>query len=113
VSSIFAGFAFSLGFCLIPDFGVAIEKKASRFDYFGMGTFTAGTALLVYGFNDAENRGWKAASTISCIVFGGLLLVAFPFVEARVAAPAVPQSVLQNRHVLIPLTTFGFIGGGW
>jgi hypothetical protein len=113
VSSIFAGFAFSLGFCLIPNFSVANEKKTAPFDYFGMGTFTAGTALLVYGFNDAENRGWGSASTISCIVLGALLLIAFPFVEARVKAPAVPQAVLRNRHVLIPLTTFGFIGGGW
>ncbi|KAF2867225.1 hypothetical protein BDV95DRAFT_671413 [Massariosphaeria phaeospora] len=104
---------FFIGFCLLPNFEIPAEKKDPPFDYLGLGTFTAGTALLVYGFNDAESRGWKAASTITTIIVGGLLLVAFPFIEGHVKAPAVPQSLLGSRYVLVPLTAFGFVGGGW
>ena len=72
-----------------------------------------GTCLFVYGFNDAENRCGRSVTTIVTIILGGLLLIAFPFIESKAKEPAVPVSIMHNPHVLVPLTVFMFVGGGW
>lgn len=111
VTFIFAVFAFSLGFLLIPRF----ERPANKpgVDFLGLFTFTAGTAMLVYGLNDAENRGWKKPEIIVTIILGALGLIAFPVVESKVSNPAIPTTILKDPHVQLPLTIFMFIGGGW
>ncbi|KAL2421279.1 Mediator of RNA polymerase II transcription subunit 5 [Exophiala dermatitidis] len=75
--------------------------------------FTVGTCLLVYGLNDAENRGWKSAPVITTIVLGALTLIGFPSVEARLQAPFIPRTILFNRHAMVPACSFMFTGGGW
>jgi phosphatidylserine synthase len=111
VTVIFAAFAFILGFLMIPRF----ERPASKpsVDYLGLSTFTSGTAMLVYGLNDAESRGWKSPAIIVTIILGVLTLVSFPIIESKVSNPAIPPSILRDRHVQLPLTIFMFIGGGW
>ncbi|KAI9874637.1 MAG: hypothetical protein M1830_009536 [Pleopsidium flavum] len=69
--------------------------------------------MLVYGLNDAESRGWKSPAIIVTVILGALCLAAFPIIESMVTAPAVPTSILKNIHVIVPLTVFMFVGGGW
>ena len=107
---ILAGIACVLGFLLIPNFGRGTTRG---FDYYGVATFMAGTCLLIYGLNGAVDKGWKHPAIIITIIIGGLLLLAFPLVERKVQDPAVPVSIMRNPHVLVPLTVFMFIGGGW
>lgn len=78
-----------------------------------MGTFVSGTALFVYGINDAEKAGWESAGILVPIILGGLLLIAFPFIEKKVAHPVLPASILFNSRVVVPLTTFAITGGCW
>jgi hypothetical protein len=46
------------------------------------------------------------------IVLGLLVLAAFPVIECKVSNPAIPSSILRDRHVQLPLTMFTFIGIG-
>lgn len=96
---------------MIPRFERPTNKPAV--DYIGLLTFTAGTAMLVYGFNDAESRGWRNPAIIVTLILGVLALVAFPIVESKVSNPAIPPSILRDPHVQLPLTVFMFVGGGW
>ncbi|CAI7608173.1 unnamed protein product [Penicillium pancosmium] len=107
---ILAGLACILGLLIIPNF----DRNTTRgFDHYGVATFMAGTCLLIYGLNDAADKGWKHPAIIVAISLGGLLLLAFPTVERKVNDPAVPVSIMRNPHVLVPLTVFMFVGGGW
>lgn len=110
VNFILAGVACMLGFLIIPNF----DRDTTRgFDYYGVATFMAGTCLLIFGLNDAVDLGWKHPAVIVTIIVGALLLIAFPLVERKVSEPAVPLSIMRNPHVLVPLTVFMFVGGGW
>lgn len=110
VNFILAGVACVLGILIIPNF----DRDTTRgFDYYGVATFMAGTCLLIYGLNDAVDLGWKHAAIIVTIILGALLLLAFPIVERKVEDPAVPTSIIRNPHVIVPLTVFMFVGGGW
>lgn len=110
VNFILAAVAGIVGFFLIPDFKVEGSRK---FDYLGTATFMAGTCFLVYGLNDAVNLGWSHPAIIVSLILGVLFLVAFPVVESKLDEPVVPLSIMRNPHVLVPLTTFAFVGGGW
>lgn len=110
VNFILAGISCILGFLIIPNFN---RDNSRGFDHFGVATFVAATCLLIYGLNDAENMGWRNAAIIVTIILGGLLFIAFPFVERKAKEPAVPLSIMSNPHVLVPLTVFMFVGGGW
>lgn len=79
----------------------------------GLGTFTAGTCLLVYGLNDAENRGWSSAAFIATLAVGGLLLVGFVVTEVYTKDPFIPRELLRNSHIMTPIAMFMFTGGGW
>lgn len=109
---ILAGLVTIFSVTLIPAFDL---DPASRhpIDYWGMSTFVCGTALFIYGLNDAERAGWNNAGIIVTIVIGGLLLIAFPFVEKKVAHPVLPAHILFNSRVVMPLTTFAITGGCW
>lgn len=82
-------------------------------DYMGLGAFTAGTCLLIYGLNDAENRGWNSAAIIATLVVGGLLLVGFLVIEAYTKHPFIPREILRNPRIMTPIAMFMFTGGGW
>lgn len=71
------------------------EGKA-RFDVWGAVTVTGGFGFVVYGLTLAEN-GWLRADTIGFLAGGVLLLVAFVWIEARIAEPLLPLRILRNR----------------
>ncbi|EHY51785.1 Major facilitator superfamily multidrug transporter mfsC [Exophiala dermatitidis] len=112
VTMILAVIALVFAFLFVPAFEIASSDKPP-IDYLGLTMFTLGTCLLVYGLNDAENRGWKSAPVITTIVLGALTLIGFPFVEARLQAPFIPRTILFNRHAMVPACSFMFTGGGW
>jgi hypothetical protein len=97
-------------FFLIPEFDLGNHHSI---DYLGLGTFIAGTCLFIYGLNDAERLGWRSPAIIVTIILGGILLIAFFFVEKRVAHPVLPESLLFNSRVIVPLSTFAITGGIW
>lgn len=73
------------------------EGKA-RYDLPGVITSTAGLVALVYGFTQANESGWSAASTISLLVAAVVLLVAFVVIENNTADPLLPTRVFTERN---------------
>lgn len=71
-----------------------VDRKRSRegnFDIAGALLLTVGQMVLVYGVVEAGLLGWSAAAALGPIIGGIALLVAFNFVEMRIAtAPLIP-----------------------
>ena len=77
------------------------ESKAGgdrSYDVPGVITATAGLFSLTYGFNEAATKGWSANSTISFLIAAVVLLVAFVFIEKKVANPMMPLRVVTERN---------------
>ncbi|MGA1836163.1 MFS transporter [Herbiconiux sp. 11R-BC] len=75
------------------------ESKASgdnHYDVWGAVTVTLGLGSLVYGFSLAE-EGWASLGTIGFLALGAALLVAFVWIETRVAQPLLPLRVVLDR----------------
>lgn len=75
------------------------ERPAARprIDVIGTVLASAGLFGLVFGFSHAESAGWTAALTLSSLIAGVLLLVAFVVVEQRVSSPLLPLRVVADR----------------
>jgi len=108
---ILAGIVTFLGLALIPTF--ELDRDTKPIDYWGISAFVIGAALFVYGLNDAERSGWKSARIIVTLILGGLLLIGFPIIEKYVSNPVLPENILFNSRVVVPLTTFAITGGCW
>ena len=67
-----------------------VRARGSRIDVAGTLTATGGLFALVYGFADAETRGWGASATIAFLAAGIVLLVAFVATQPWVSALAKP-----------------------
>lgn len=57
----------------------------------------AGLVALVYGFTQAEPRGWGDPTVLALLVAGVLLLGLFVLVEARTRHPLLPLRILVHR----------------
>jgi predicted MFS family arabinose efflux permease len=69
-----------------------------QIDWPGTALAVAGLASLVYGFSQAEIKGWKASETIGLLVAGAVLLIAFVLVERRVKHPLLPLRIVTDRN---------------
>src|SRR6202041_2751286 len=66
-------------------------KKDASFDLLGAVLLTVGQIVLVYGVVEGGLAGWGSAKALGPIIAGVGMLVAFGYVEARVAKePLVP-----------------------
>ena len=79
------------------------ERHRARIDWLGNLTFAAGLAVLLTGVTygikpyGASNMGWSNPFVISAIIVGIALLVAFFFVERRVAEPMFNLGLFRIR----------------
>jgi EmrB/QacA subfamily drug resistance transporter len=75
------------------------QRSAERpkLDLPGTLSVTAGLFGLVYGFSNAETKGWHAGQTWGWLVAGVLLLAVFVGLQTRVAHPLLPLRVVLNR----------------
>jgi EmrB/QacA subfamily drug resistance transporter len=76
------------------------QTPRGRLDVAGAVTGTAGLALLVYGFADAQQAGFASAATLGTLTVAVALLVGFWLVEDRVADPIVPPRVFRSRELV-------------
>jgi EmrB/QacA subfamily drug resistance transporter len=83
-----------------------------RLDIPGTLTASAGLFAIVYGFSQAETRGWGDGVTIAFLAAGVALLVAFVWVQTRVAAPLVPLRVILDRNRGTSYLAMGIAGAG-
>lgn len=75
----------------------------------------AGLAGVVFGFSEAAIDGWGALATVVPLAAGAALLVAFVFIERRVAHPILPLGVVLDRnrgasYLMILLLAIGMFG---
>ena len=78
---------------------VTERRRASNatFDVAGAATLTIGQIALVYGVVEAGLAGWSSPKALVPIAIGVVLLVAFGFVESRIAkAPLIPFKQLTK-----------------
>jgi EmrB/QacA subfamily drug resistance transporter len=87
---------------------MAADRPASRgrLDVEGAVLASAGLFSLVFGLSHAEGAGWTSGVTITCLVLGVALLVAFAVTERRAAAPLLPPRVVSDRS---RATAFGAV----
>ena len=88
--------------------------EAPRLDLLGAVTVTGGLIALVYGLTQAEGTGFSSLGTIVVLILAAALIVAFGFVEGRVASPLLPFRVFRSRTLtganLVALLSAAVIG---
>src|SRR4051794_32954492 len=82
-----------------------------RIDYLGAVVLAAGlSAVVLFTSLGGTSYAWGSPQIVGLIVAGAVLLVAFPFVEARAAEPLLPLELFRNR-VFTVSSAVGFIVG--
>ena len=83
-----------------------------RFDI--PGTITAILALvgIVYGFSEADTKGWTSPLTLGFIAAGVILLAVFVLIERRSSHPLLPLRVITHRTRGASYLAIGFAGIG-
>lgn len=81
-------------------------RTLTGLDWWGVVTIVAGLALVSVAIDDVSVEGWTSAATLVPLLAGLGCLVAFGFVESRVAAPLVRPSLMRNRMFVV-LTVAG------
>lgn len=88
------------GYLRIRELG---SRRAARIDWWGNLTFAAGLVLVMigitYGIEPYKDHamGWTSPRVLSCIIIGSALLVAFGFIETRVAEPMFRLQLFKIR----------------
>jgi EmrB/QacA subfamily drug resistance transporter len=87
----------------------------ARLDVPGALLGSAGMLSLVYGFSEAESRGWRDGLVVGLLVAGVVLLAVFGWWQTRARVPLLPMSVVRDRQrigafLTVLLTTIGMFG---
>ncbi|MFJ9540471.1 MFS transporter [Streptomyces sp. NPDC101225] len=87
----------------------------ARLDVPGAVLGSAGMLSLVYGFSEAESRGWSDGLVLGLLAGGVLLLAAFGWWQTRARVPLLPMSVVRDRQrigafLTTLLVTIGMFG---
>ena len=87
-----------LGLLAIPSIAPVAQHR--HFDALGATLVTAGLIALTFGIVRTDTLGWGSLGVLGPLAVGVALLVAFIYVEARVApAPLVPLSIFRIRRL--------------
>lgn len=89
--------------------GVAVLRESrdtaiGRLDLAGLGTLAVGLFLVIFGVIKAQTWSWGDARTLAFLIGGLAVLVAFGFIETRVANPLIPMRIFRDRSVSIGST---------
>ncbi|MFF1847717.1 MFS transporter [Streptomyces sp. NPDC058217] len=77
---------------------IPTENKHTRIDIPGAILATLGLVALVFGFSEAESRGWDSGLTITLLAAAAVLLLVFLTVEGKIKSPLLPLHVLTERN---------------
>ncbi|MEU6842587.1 MFS transporter [Streptomyces sp. NPDC046716] len=89
--------------------------KDIKLDVPGVILGCGGLVAIVYGFSEAEPRGWGDSMVVSLLIGGAVLLVAFVFWQSRAKSPLLPLRILKDRNragcfLTMGLATIGMFG---
>ncbi|MGW4890482.1 MFS transporter [Streptomyces murinus] len=79
-----------------------------RLDVPGVLLGCGGLVAIVYGFGEAQPRGWSDPLVLAMLAAGVLLLVAFVWWQARAPSPLLPLRILRSRDRAGCLLTMTF-----
>lgn len=87
---------------------------AGRLDIGGALAVTIGLAGLTYALIEGPGRGWNGV-TVTAAVVGGLAMLAFPVIEARMPEPLLPIGIFRSSQFtganLATFAIYGALGG--
>ncbi|MFG2786883.1 MFS transporter [Streptomyces sp. NPDC048419] len=91
------------------------RHPVARLDVPGAVLGSAGMLSLVYGFSEAESRGWRDGLVLGLLAGGVVLLLAFGWWQTRARVPLLPMSVVKDRQrvgafLTTLLVTIGMFG---
>ena len=75
-----------------------VPAKRPRLDVPGAVAESLGLFLIVFGFSQAEPRGWTDIETLGSLIAGVILLVVFVFIERRSDHPLLPLRIVLDRN---------------
>jgi len=76
-----------------------VREERARLDWLGGVLLGGGLTAIVYAIGQGSAWGWTSGKIIAYIGAGVLALIAFAFVESRVAHPIFPLPLLRRRRV--------------
>jgi len=74
-------------------------RTPGRIDFLGAGVLSAGLVALLLGITKGRDWGWSGASTLTLLIAGVVILVAFALVELRVKEPLIDMRLMRMRGV--------------
>ena len=75
-----------------------VPPERPKFDWPGTFAATLGLFGIVFGFSQAQPRGWSDPVTLISLAVGVLLLVAFALIERRSQHPLLPLRIVLDRN---------------
>ncbi|KAF9207696.1 hypothetical protein BGZ49_010730 [Haplosporangium sp. Z 27] len=94
-----------LGILVIPAEKAEGKVEDRRLDVFGMSAFTIGIVTIIYYLSESPAKGWTAASTLTPLVVGVVLLIAFIVIEVKIDYPIMPPHIWRSRRFLASCAT--------
>jgi EmrB/QacA subfamily drug resistance transporter len=82
-------------------------RRGGHLDVPGALLGCGGLVALVYGFSEAEPRGWSSPFVLVLLVAGVLLLAAFVWWQSRAGSPLLPLRLVKDRVRAGSLATMG------
>ncbi|MFH9979883.1 MFS transporter [Streptomyces sp. NPDC017179] len=73
-------------------------RPDARLDLPGAALGCGGLVAVVYGFSEAQPRGWTDPVVLSLFALGTALLLAFGWWQSRAPVPLLPPHVLRDRN---------------
>ncbi|GAB2753373.1 MFS transporter [Streptomyces bullii] len=73
------------------------RHAGARLDVPGVVLGCGGLVALVYGFSEAESRGWSDGLVLALFAVGVALLTVFVWWQSRAAVPLLPLHILRDR----------------
>lgn len=96
---------------LVRHFHEKVVHRNHKIDWWGIGLLTVSlTALILAVLEGGQVWAWDSPVSLSLLVGGGALLVAFFFVESRAAEPVLPLWIFTRR--LLATTSLASFGVG-
>ncbi len=104
-----------LGLLALVVIGIAFPAHTKhvhhRIDYLGAAVLAAGlSAIVLFTSLGGTSYAWGSSLIIALIIVSAVMLVLFPFVEARAAEPILPLALFRNRTFVVT-SAVGFIIG--
>ena len=95
----------------LPSYHLAGDRP--KIDFVGAALFTAALVPILVGLTNKQSADWADPTVGGLLLLGAVFLVAFLFVESRVAEPIVPLSLFRIRSFSVSvsatfLAAFGF-----